>query len=138
MVKFGNRGGNGGRAIGGGGRPRGGNRQQGGFKRGGNRQGGDNRRGGGFQEGGRRGGPRRGGRFGGSGPRRGGPRREGGAKKPRDHTALDEDMLQYWDKAGVKDKREEAKVLQKEKLDRELEEYNKTVATGGAADQQAA
>jgi len=137
MVKFGNRGGNG-RPLGGGGRPRGGNRQQGGFKRGyGNRQGGDNRRGGRFQDNGSRGGGGR--RFGGNGPRRGGPRREGGGKIPRDHTALDEDMLQYWDKAGVKDKREEAKVLQKEKLDLELEEYNKKMASGGAAaDQQSA
>jgi hypothetical protein len=47
-------------------------------------------------------------------------------------------MLQYWDKAGVKDKREEAKVLEKEKLDRELEEYNKSNAAAGGAEQQQA
>ena len=137
MVKFGNRGGN--RLARGG---AGGNRQQGGFKRGGGfrRGGGDDRAGQNSSDDGgqRRGGARRGGRFG--GPRRGGGgnRREGG-RKNRDHTSLDEDMLQYWDKAGVKDKREEAKVLEKEKLDRELEEYNKTNAAAGAggAEQQA-
>ena len=138
MVKFGNnRGGNRGLVRGGG------NRQQGGFKRGGGNgnfrrrdapeDGGQPQRNNAF--GGRRGG-RRGGRFG--GPRRGGPRREGGDKGGRDHTKLDEDMLQYWDKAGVKDKREEAKVLEKAKLDRELEEYKLTVAAGAAATEQKA
>ena len=137
MVKFGNnRGGNRSLVRGGG------NRQQGGFKRGG----GNFRRRDAPEEGQpqrnafdgqRRGGARRGGRFG--GPRRGGPRREGGGGKGnRDHTSLDEDMLQYWDKAGVKDKREEAKVLEKAKLDRELEEYKLSVAAGAAATEQKA
>ena len=139
MVKFGNnRGGNRGLVRGFG------NRQQGGFKRGGGNNnfrrrdapedGGQPQRNNAF--GGNRRGGRRGGRFG--GPRRGGPRREGGDKGGRDHTKLDEDMLQYWDKAGVKDKREEAKVLEKAKLDRELEEYKLTVAAGAAATEQKA
>lgn len=107
-------------------------RPQGGFKR--DRQdGGDVARRGGFRRGGagnQQGGDegRRGGSFrrGSGSPRRGGPRGEGGrGGKPRDHSALDEDMLQYWDKAGVKDKRDEEKALQKAKLDRELEEYTK-------------
>ena len=134
MVKFGNnRGGNRGLVRGGG------NRQQGGFKRGGGifrrrdapEEGQPQRNAFGGQH---RGGARRGGRFG--GPRRGGPGREGG-KGGRDHTALDEDMLQYWDKAGVKDKRDEAKVLEKAKLDRELEEYKLSVAAGAATEQKA-
>ena len=133
MVKFGNnRGGNRGLVRGGG------NRQQGGFKRGGGNfrrrdapEDGDLPQRNAF--GGNRRGGRRGGRFG--GPRRGGPRREGD-KGGRDHTKLDEDMLQYWDKAGVKDKREEAKVLEKAKLDRELEEYKLSVAAGAAATEQ--
>ena len=37
----------------------------------------------------------------------------------------------------MKDKREEAKVLEKEKLDRELEEYNKSTAATGNAEVQA-
>lgn len=112
MVKFGNRGGN---FRGGAGRA-GGNRDTvtvvgGGFKR---REGGADRRvGGAGIDGGRRrggdfGGPRRGGRGGAfrrGGSRRGGDR--GGKGGNRDHTDLDEDMLQYWDKAGVKDKRKE-------------------------------
>ena len=87
MVKFGNRGGNVQRG--------GGDRSHvaGGFKRRGAAEGG---------RGGRRfshddeGGDRRGGRGGRGGERRG---------KPMDHASLDEDMLKYWDKAGVKDKR---------------------------------
>ncbi len=125
MVKFGNnRGGNRGVVKGGG------NRQQGGFKRGGglfrNRdahEGGQRQR---FAEGGHRsGGSRRGGRFG--GPKRGGGRRDGGRgeRGGHDHTSLDKDLIQYFVKAGVKDKVEEALVHQKEKLDRELEEYLK-------------
>ena len=135
MVKFGNnRGGNRGLVR------SGGNRQQGGFKRGGGNgnfrrrdapEDGDRPQRNAF--GGNRRGGRRGGRFGGA--RRGGPRREGD-KGGRDHTKLDEDMLQYWDKAGVKDKREEAKVLEKAKLDRELEEYKLSVAAGAAATEQ--
>lgn len=138
MVKFGNRGGNivERRNAGEGGR----SQQQGGFKRRGNQDdGGFRRRGGNFE---RRG--RRGGRFG--GPRRGGPRREGGRGGPRNHDSLDEDLTQYWEKAGFKDKRkwtkikglfskigEEQEKSLKEKLDRELEEYNKASAAGGAA-----
>ena len=127
MVKFGsNRGGNRGVLV------RGGNRQQGGFKRGGRpnfrrRDDGDNDQ------------PRRQ-RFGDGGNRRGGPRRggrRGGNKGPRDHTALDEDMLQYWDKAGNKVKREEDKVLKQAKLDRELEEYKLNAGSGAANDQKA-
>ncbi len=127
-------------------------RPQGGFKRrgdGGNgpirrnfggagNQQGERRRGGsGFRRGGgafenRRGSrnERRGGRFGGRGGR--------GGKKPVDHSALDEDMLQYWDKAGVKDKRDEEKALQKAKLDRELEEYKNTHAAAASGDAAAA
>lgn len=90
MVKYGNRGGN---------VQRGGVRRvQGGFKQ---RQ--DERRGGdgGERRGGFRG--KRGDNQGGRGGFRGG--RRGGKGGPRDHDKLDEDMLQYWDKAGVKDKR---------------------------------
>ena len=42
-------------------------------------------------------------------------------------------MLQYWDKAGVKDKRDEEKAIQKAKLDRELEEYNKSAEAAAGA-----
>lgn len=115
-------------------------RPQGGFKNRGERPLGGNRGGlrrGGDEGGARRGGFRRGGDEG--GVRRGGPRRGGSqggrGGKPRDHSALDEDMLQYWDKAGVKDKRDEEKAVQKAKLDRELEEYNKSAdaaVAGGA------
>ena len=46
-------------------------------------------------------------------------------------------MLQYWDKAGNKVKREEDKVLKQAKLDRELEEYKLNAGSGAANDQKA-
>ena len=135
MAKFG---GNNNRRVQRGGPSRG-PRPQGGFKqrRGGDRPQGGNRGGAGFRRGGdegpRRGGFRRGGAVRRGGPRRGGPQGGGRGGKPRDHSALDEDMLQYWDKAGVKDKRDEEKAIQKAKLDRELEEYNKSAEAAAGA-----
>jgi hypothetical protein len=122
MAKFNNRGNN--RGGKGGQVQRRGGRPQGGFKQrrgdGGNgRVRGNGNFGGGFRRKGHNGA-----RKGGSGGNRGG--------KLRDHSALDAELLSYWDKNGIKDKRDEQKAEQKAKLDKELEEYNKSAAAASS------